>query len=358
MNGMKQINITPKTRVTIGITTYNRLDIVKAMADSFYRSSRDYPYAVRIYDDASSEFSIDALKDVFPDAVSIIRHERNMRADANTYFMYKDFLHNSEEILFNADSDLIFNESWLQQGLSYFTRTDGVLSLFNTLSHRSIKEENGLCEKMNIGAAGTLMSRRNVDLLFKYNSELDNSKDFDWNFCNIFRELGIKIYTVKNSLVQHIGFTGQNTYFAKGDYGVGFSITSIKDGQTLNDVLAMAREQSTSTIRGNYSLFPFELVPKGSRVVIYGAGRAGNDYMQQLKKSNYAILVGVVDIKPMPEKGISAIRELDGMDFDYLVLATKNRDIADDMLKCLQNEFGNKYEKNIIDKIDESGVPL
>ena len=242
--------------------------------------------------------------------------------------------------------------------MDYFYRTDGILSLFNTLTHRSIREEDGLCEKMNIGAAGTLMSRNNVDFLFKHNNDLDNTKNFDWNFCHIFRELGIRIYTVKDSLVQHIGFTGQNTYFAKGDYGIGFSITSVKDGQTLNDVLAMAREQSTSSIRGYYSLFPFELVPKGSRVVIYGAGQVGKDYIQQLKKSNYAVLVGVVDIKPTLEKGIRAITDIAEMDFDYLVLATKKRDIVDDMVNCLQKKFGNKYQHKIVDKIDESGVPL
>ena len=42
-------------------------------------------------------------------------------------------------------------------------------------------------------------------------------------------------------------------------------------------------------------LFPFEFVEKGSKIVIFGAGKVGQNYIQQLNLSNYCKLLFVVD---------------------------------------------------------------
>ncbi|MBR3456818.1 MAG: hypothetical protein IKH16_01470, partial [Selenomonadaceae bacterium] len=42
-------------------------------------------------------------------------------------------------------------------------------------------------------------------------------------------------------------------------------------------------------------LFPYHLFPKGSRVVIYGAGNAGRVMYRQAKKDEYVEIVGVFD---------------------------------------------------------------
>ena len=42
-------------------------------------------------------------------------------------------------------------------------------------------------------------------------------------------------------------------------------------------------------------LFPFEKVPVGSNIIIYGAGIMGQAYLRQVQLTNYCHLVGMVD---------------------------------------------------------------
>ena len=42
-------------------------------------------------------------------------------------------------------------------------------------------------------------------------------------------------------------------------------------------------------------LFPFEKIPKGSTILIYGAGILGQEYLKQILISNYCKVVGFVD---------------------------------------------------------------
>ena len=83
--------------ITVGIATFNRTRILKMMAKSFYSAENRAKYNLRIYDDSSSEYGIDFLRELFPDAVSIIRHDNNLGADGNMRFMYEDFLMNDAE---------------------------------------------------------------------------------------------------------------------------------------------------------------------------------------------------------------------------------------------------------------------
>lgn len=344
-------------KITIGITTYNRLDILKAMARSFYASKRNVPYAIRIYDDDSADYSVDTLWDIFPDATSIIRNNVRLGSDQNIASMYRDFLKHDEDVLFNADSDLIFNKEWLNLGMGLFEKTEGVLSLFNTSSHKTLAIFDDICEKKDLGSAGTLISRENVEKIFNYRKKLDTGKLFDWQWSNIFRENGIKLYASRNSLVQHIGISGYNSFWGNVDYGTGFKVSSVEDGQVINDMLAVACSEK-KIYRKGYSLFPFELIPKDSRIIIYGAGRVGFDYLQQMKHSNYVNVVGVVDINPDEKKNVMSVRMLNELDFDYIVLATKIDLIAESMKETLKEMFGDKYKQKLIEKKDKEEITL
>ena len=44
-----------------------------------------------------------------------------------------------------------------------------------------------------------------------------------------------------------------------------------------------------------YALFPFEQVEKDARVIIYGAGRAGLNFVRQVESGNYCKVVAIVD---------------------------------------------------------------
>ena len=85
--------------------------------------------------------------------------------------------------------------------------------------------------------------------------------------------------------------------------------------------------------------FPFSQVPKGSKVVIYGAGLVGRDYLAQILQSNYCIVVYIAD------RNHEVIQELYGIkvyapqnlsktdEYDYVVVASHS--YTDSMLISL-----------------------
>lgn len=80
-----------------------------------------------------------------------------------------------------------------------------------------------------------------------------------------------------------------------------------------------------------YYLFPFHLVPKNSKIILYGAGLVGKAYYYCIKNKKYVSLVAWVD------KNYSALKleeEIESPDvisqkvFDYIVIAINNEKIA------------------------------
>lgn len=245
--------------ITIAIPTYNRYNLLKIMTASLYSSDLSIPYNIRIYDDCSTEYGLDELKQIFPNAASVNRNSSNLKADLNMFSFYKDFLLSSDKFLFNADSDIIFNKKWLLNGLELIDSTDGVLSLFNATSHQ-VKEivNDKVCIKNSIGAAGTLFKRERVEEIVNYFSKLPNSEisSFDWKWSDFLTKENIRIFCTNESYVQHIGYYGQNTtiryrgykiiktqkpYF---DYGRNFKVDSPDTGQIVNDIFEQFIDQN------------------------------------------------------------------------------------------------------------------
>ena len=223
--------------ITIGIPTYNRKEILKMMASSLNNSGINIPHQIRIYDDCSTEFGVDALRKLFPSAASIKVNKANLRADENILDMYRDFLNTEDSYFFNADSDLIFSFDWLNRALQLMERTSGVLTLLNANLHSSFKDvDEDLCLKKTIGSAGTLFQRERIMQLIDFMNKSGSKKSLDWQFSKCFNEMNVPIYCVKNSLVQHIGYVGQNSFFFF-DYGRNFRVESREQGQIINDIL-------------------------------------------------------------------------------------------------------------------------
>lgn len=95
---------------------------------------------------------------------------------------------------------------------------------------------------------------------------------------------------------------------------------------------------------GYKNLFPFEKVQQGSRVVIYGAGAMGIEYLQQILITKYVQIVCFVDRNyekyvgfPIPVYPKEKLKQLD---FDYVVLAFQT----------------NTYEKIIVEFLLSIGV--
>ena len=97
-------------------------------------------------------------------------------------------------------------------------------------------------------------------------------------------------------------------------------------------------------------LFPYEYVPKGSRIIIYGAGEVGQEYLQQMLMTSYAEVICFLDraydkypsmIIPIlpPDKVVD-------FDFDYVVIAMKTAIFCGDVSRYLQSK--GVSEKQII----------
>ena len=230
--------------ITIGITTYNRKSILKMMAKSYHESNLfGANLHVRIYDDKSSEFNKDFLKDLFPEASTIVVNEVNKKSDLNILSMYQDFLTTDDDYFFNADSDLIFDTGWLQYILDNFDKTDGILSVFNTLNHSVVAEDGLFLQKKDIGSAGTFFSRERVQQIVSFSNASDNLL-LDWGFCKKFIDMGVRILCSKRSYVQHIGLNGQNSLSCMADFGENFCVDTITNGQIINDILLSVCKES------------------------------------------------------------------------------------------------------------------
>lgn len=91
---------------------------------------------------------------------------------------------------------------------------------------------------------------------------------------------------------------------------------------------------------GQYTyLFPFEKIPRGTRVLIYGAGDVGQAYLRQLKMTGYAEVVGIVDRAweryPRMIVPLYPPEQVGRLEFDYLVLAFKMKNFATDVRTTL-----------------------
>lgn len=221
-----------KFKITVGITTYNRKNILKIF--SLLLSKQIFENInIRIYDDHSSEYNEEFLREVFPYAKEIIRRDKNFKADKNMYYMYKDFLKTKDDYLLQLDSDMLIGTNFFKNILilcDEIIKEEGVYSLYNSNNHEySIKnikniEEEFFYLKKHIGGACVLFPRKVIEKIID-NIEIENQdySNFDWRWSKYLFENNIPIYVSKNSYVQHIGMGGQNNSCIKNlDIGENF----------------------------------------------------------------------------------------------------------------------------------------
>ncbi len=337
------------SKVLIGITTYNRKRILEAMAKSLYESNLNIPYSIRVYDDNSTEYSRDDLYCLFPDAEKIMTRSINVGADLNTWGMYCDFLESDCDFLFNADSDLIFSKNWMEEGCNYISKTDGILSLFNTQLHKTREVRGNLLVKNTFGAAGTLFSKKNIEeLVISYKAGFFSPDYIDWGFCRYFSEQGKTLYCTRKSYVQHIGLRGFNSGNKGFAYGSGFNVDTIHNGQTINDILENFEEsKEVSKDIPGYWLFPFDKVKKGSSVVLYGSGAVGRDYKRQIDQTGFCKIEAIVD-KKYDNNEVFSPEILKEKNFDVIVIATVNKLFLDEIKNTIRRYCPTLPEENIV----------
>lgn len=254
-------------KITFGITTFNRLEYLKKMKASLEASVDVTKLNIRIYDDQSSEYDLDHLKSLFPYAVDVIRRNKKMYADKNTKQMYKDFLATDDDVFINADSDMVFNPGWLEFLLDNLEKTNGVLSLYNSNSHKFLdKNSPDFGYKEHLGAAGTVFSRQ---ILEKIINRFDDSSpySFDWKWSEyLVSELNVRLACSYESHFQHIGYRGQNNLEVLKDFDFGLNFLPKNDINTeammdlMYDFTSSARTNYESEIKksiGNEEIFSY-----------------------------------------------------------------------------------------------------
>lgn len=83
-------------------------------------------------------------------------------------------------------------------------------------------------------------------------------------------------------------------------------------------------------------LFLFELVPKNSRVIIYGLGNVGHSYIKQIETSNWCDIVAVIDRnKSIDNYRNCTINDINDLEYDYVIIAIESKKILHEVYKDL-----------------------
>ncbi len=258
--------------ITIGVTTYNRPDYVKKMGQSLYASRGLARCHIRVYDDCSSEFAIEDLRNFFPGAKEITRRERNLGSDQNIRQMFVDFLRTGDDLLVAADSDLLFRPDWIDFVLENFQYSDGMLGLYNSILHLPGKEVliNGkeFIEKRHTGSAGVVMSK---EIVRKIVENIPPMGGYDWAWSKYLRKSGVRLLVSKQSYVQHIGLHGYNCDgFKTTEFGLYFYPGNATNEQFLIEffqefiigVSQLVREETLDIKLGKVTVSPVKVLKR------------------------------------------------------------------------------------------------
>jgi len=210
-------------RIIIGITTYNRKDLVMKCAHALFDTDQLDTCDIVVWDDGSSEYDHDFLVEIFR-GCRVIGSTSNMGSDWNLHRMYKDFLGMDADYLLNLDSDLIMNPDCISLAHRLIGKTDGILSLYNSFKHPSIAairiDGEDILVKNRVGSAGVVFGK---EILEDIVENVPPSRSYDWDWSRYLSGTGRRIMVCKQSHVQHIGAAGYNTNgFGDMDYGLHF----------------------------------------------------------------------------------------------------------------------------------------
>lgn len=87
-------------------------------------------------------------------------------------------------------------------------------------------------------------------------------------------------------------------------------------------------------------VFPMNLIPTGSKVIIYGAGIVGKGYKSWADETGFCKVVKWVDKYVSSENhgvcGVESVESIPLVDFDYIVIAVKNKGVAQEIIEDLK----------------------
>ncbi|MDA4847152.1 glycosyltransferase family 2 protein [Hoeflea poritis] len=216
----------------IAIPTFNRRTELEACLACLATADRLEDWPVVIGDDCSTDYDIADVVRHVPFAVTVLRNDTNLGCDGNTVSLLQTCLWNNARRVFLLDSDMIVSSDALSFAERNFGRTDGVLSLYNSVLHGEAEIVDGeLVRKNSVGGAATVWD---ASVLKDMLEGLDGPHCWDWRVCDLAFEKGIALLVARQSRAQHIGIDGTNSLrFGELEYGAGFRIETREHAQAI-----------------------------------------------------------------------------------------------------------------------------
>lgn len=198
-------------------------------------------------------------------------------------------------------------------------------------------------------ALNAVLGSKRVSLPFKYNFQANRFNVFSLQemssrFCT--KEYGDIEECIRDQVIIHIA----NPY-KPWKYNMPWLTDIFKEYYALSpykneklNLLSPLKKLYDETVEKVWR-FPFEKIAKDSKVVLYGAGKAGQDMHKQIVQTQYCELVRWVDKKWSALEGDidnpELIRETE---YDYVVIAISSADIVS-VVKAYLKSIGVNEDK-------------
>ncbi len=106
-----------------------------------------------------------------------------------------------------------------------------------------------------------------------------------------------------------------------------------------------------SNERQEFFMFPYELVPQGAKIVLYGAGYVGKSYYRQIRENNFCEIVLWCDANFESIRNekyqIESIEAIQNTEYDYIVICNMHLDIAEEIKRGLERRLNTGRDKII-----------
>lgn len=123
-------------------------------------------------------------------------------------------------------------------------------------------------------------------------------------------------------------------------------VTEIPDVQKQIEYMYIFMAESRKRYYGDITtreehMFPFSLVPVGSRIILWGAGKVGKIYYEQIVRSKFCNIIAWVDsnFRLYSEYGVKNTDIInEDLEFDYVVIAVVSENVKDAIVSQLRNQ--------------------
>ena len=128
----------------------------------------------------------------------------------------------------------------------------------------------------------------------------------------------------------------------------------------INSVIKYNRNIYKEEVKMQGCLFPFDMVPSGKNIILYGASKVGQSYYNQLKMLSYASKILWIDKNYDRYKDLGVknpdVLPVEIAEYDYIVIAIKPKNIADYIKEQLYKVFNSAKRPEIIWKYREGFI--